>query len=218
MAAAAVTVCPPMPAHSLLAPDPQFFRLAQPVGVKFAARGETRSNGLGFDDLHLMQTSSRSNWKRYPTPAFMYSSDKLQEVITRACEQRAGFMSPQPGSRQERLDRAQARLLSTRDKKIEQLDRACLKYLEAKTAGLPTKRLETIISNLDSQLLALDRPAAFIASILFLSYRMCLDSVGVSQHLRGIVKPCTVRQTLFRCRQLADRMDGKMPPKHRGRP
>jgi len=55
-------------------------------------------------------------------------------------------------------------------------------------AGLPTKKLEIIISNIDSQLVALDRPAALIASILFLSYRMCSDSVGVSQHLRGMVK------------------------------
>jgi hypothetical protein len=41
--------------------------------------------------------------------------------------------------------------------------------------------------------------------------------LAASQHLRAIVKPCTVRQTLSRCRQLADRMDGRMPPTRQGK-
>jgi hypothetical protein len=49
----------------------------------------------GFDDLRSMQCSQKGTWKRSPMPEWMNSPDKLQEVITRAVEARAGFMSPQ---------------------------------------------------------------------------------------------------------------------------
>jgi hypothetical protein len=78
-------------------------------------------------------------------------------------------------------------------------------------AGEPRERLAAQIENLDSQLVILDRTAAIIASILFLSYRVGLDSVGVSQYL-GCVKPPMVRQVIFRCRKLAARLKGKLTP------
>lgn len=66
-------------------------------------------------------------------------------------------------------------------------------------------KLAVQIEALDTQIMLLTRPAAIIAAILFFSYRVGLDSPGVSQQMGGCVKPPMFRQVLLRCRKIAEK-------------
>src|SRR5208282_2465262 len=130
------------------------------------------------------------------------------EVIVRAVEAKAYVNSKskhidRSGSLDERLKRAEAKIASMRERKEAVLSNLCSRYVALKSAGDPAaKQLEHQIENYDSQLCN-DNHAATITAVLFLSYRCGLDSVGVSNHLDGRVKPPLVRQILRRCRMIA---------------
>ena len=122
-------------------------------------------------------------------------------------ERRACFADAQPGTQQERIDRAQAKINKSRDRRIKVLDRLCERYLQLKCAGADTRELEARIEGVDTALAHMDRCAALITSILFLSYRAGMNSTSVAEVL-GCVKPPLVRQTNYRARKIAEEIFG----------
>jgi hypothetical protein len=200
-----VKICPPASASSILESEPAFYRPAQPVGTAhFDAEGDAYTDtALSFSDFERMNVKVRKNYKR-EIPSWIYDGEKFREVIVRVVEHKAGFNNPRPGTPMERLERAEEKCLETREQKIRTLDNLCEWYVLTKMKGDPyAAKLAVQIEALDTQIMLLTRPAAIIAAILFLSYRVGLDSVGVSQTLGGRVKPPHVRQVLFRCRKIA---------------
>jgi hypothetical protein len=200
-----ITFCPPH-AASGTAPDPQFHKLAMPISTMFDAHGQVRSNGIGFEEYGRMQSSGGrvQHWRKIK-PLWIRDTDKFREVVTRMVEHRAGFFTAQLGTHQQRIDRAQNRLNRSRDNKIGLLDKLCERYIAAKAAGEPTGFLAQKIEEADTSIAHLDRAAALVTAILFLSYRAELNSVDVSAIL-VCVKPPLVRQTCYRARKLAERI------------
>jgi len=195
-------MCPAAPAHFTLEPEPVFAHRHLSMAV-------SQESHISFEDYQRMSTRTHTGPRR-PCPAFMLDPEKLRALIVRAVENRAGLRHPWPGTLTERLKRAEAKLLATKARKLAVLDNLCKKYVAAKRAGEPCRKLAQSIEGLDSTISTLDRPAAIIGAVLFLSYRSGLDSVAVSQQLQGAVKPVTVRQILHRVKLLSQ---GMKPPR-----
>jgi hypothetical protein len=202
---APITYCPPRSAHGT-DPEPQFIRPQYPISATFDAHGEARATGISFGDYNFMQTApvKHPKWRRIK-PAWILDTEKFREVVTRLIEKRACFSTAQPGTHQERMERAQLKLNKSRDKRIKVLDDLCSRYLAAKLAGEPTEYLARKIEEADTYIAHLDRTAGLITAILFLSYRAEMNSVDVSAIL-ACVKPPLVRQTCYRARKLAERI------------
>jgi hypothetical protein len=114
------------------------------------------------------------------------SKQGLLAVLAYMMERRAKYTSVQPGTIEERLERAQKRLDATEPALHAQLDNPCREYVEEKRAGAsPEKllKLQIQIVGVDSRILADRRGAALLAAIAVLYYRTRLDSVGISQEL-----------------------------------
>jgi hypothetical protein len=200
-----ITRCPARAAAGT-APDPQFIRYQLPISATFDAHGVAHSTGISFDDYSRMQTATPSaqHWRRIK-PDWVLDTLKFREVVTCVVERRAGFSTTQPGTHQQRIDRAQLRLNALRKNKIRALDALCGRYIAAKAAGESTKLLAQKIEEADTLIAHLDRAAALTTAILFLSYRAELNSVAVSE-LLVCVKPPLVRQICYRARKLAERI------------
>lgn len=200
-----VKICPPAPASSILESEPAFYRPALPVSTaRFDAEGDAHTDSaLSFSDIERMNVKVRKTYKR-EIPSWIYDGEKFREAIVRAVEHKAGFGMPLPGTPMERLERAEEKCLEIRERKIKVLDKLCDWYVLAKMKGDPyAAKLAMQIEALDTQIMLLTRPAAIIAAVLFFSYRVGLDSPGVSQQMGGCVKPPMVRQVLLRCRKIA---------------
>jgi len=208
-----VTVCPAKSARLVLAPAPQFSKEANIGGATFDAHGEATTSGLSFGDyINGMQTQKRSSGRCAAIPAYMFDSDALQEVITVSVELRAQIYQPSKGmSRQARLDRAQKMLLARRPGLIRQIETACARYMAARSAGEPWRALESRVVQLDRQLQSLERTPQIIAAVLYLSYRIGLNSPQVSAVLHEIVSPPGVRQILHRAAVIGKKIENGVP-------
>jgi len=206
--AVAIQFCPPHAAHQIESPEPQFTHRAMPVHLPDKdSEGDGYAGGLSFQDFSGMSTLKASGVLRRTIPPFMLDPVKLREVIVLAVEARAfgnskKFRARIKGSLTARLKRAEAKITSTRARKIAIINSLCDLYVKS-TDPIEKRKLAVNIEGLDTTLCLLDRPAAIITAILFLSYRVGLDSIGVSQYLGGRVHPPMVRQILSRCRKLA---------------
>jgi len=212
MATHQITYCEPHAAHGVLESEPHFSKHS--LEVTFNGHGEATSKGLDWSDcnsetgsMHTVTYTAGTKWRR-GTPSWMFHPEILREVIVRSVEHRAGIIkNPGPGTWEERLLRAQKQIDALRPNKIAALDALCDKFMAAKLAGEPTTLLAQQIEYFDTKIRIDEHPAAIITSILFLSYRVGMSSSGVAQEMR-CVKPPMVRQTLFRCRAIADQVQG----------
>lgn len=206
-----ITKLPPAPPHRGLAYDDFVHPKGRyPVSADFRAHGEWVSPGISFADYSSMSTQQRkqSGERRLPTPDWAVDDNKLRAVLVRYLEYRADFKRQQPGTEAERLQRAQERINAKRPGKIEILDRLSCEYVALKNAGGDPARLRTLeiqIENIDTQLVNSEHIAAKILRLVFLYYRVGLDSVGVAMEL-GTWKPPSVRQTLWRLDRVWERM------------
>jgi hypothetical protein len=208
-------MCPPRNAFSLLQAEQQFAHLGQkPISVRFDAHGVATSSGIDFDSYSRMQTTKKGYvwfW-RTGIPDFVMKPAKLREVITRAVEIRAGFHKWHSAlTQQERLVVAQKALDEKREAKIATLDSLCARLLRwrAHEPRPVVAKLESAIENIDTALRVDENAAAFIAAILFLSYRVRMNSTQVARELG--LKPPMIRQILYRCNIIARHIESGEP-------
>jgi hypothetical protein len=126
----------------------------------------------------------------------------LQEVITRYVEVRAGFPFAQPGTREERIARAEARLNARAAASWQVLTKLNAEYVNGETTPERKVELAPLIRGLDSARIVDTHPAAVAAGCVWLYYRAAQDSVGVGAELG--IKPPAVRQILFRLHCIAE--------------
>ena len=184
------------------------------VSGRWTADGVRESTGISWDDMKFMQTHSKTGWsKMTPTPAFVLNNKKFREVVVRLVERRAGLTALRTvkGTHRERIERAHGKLLETRPLLIARIEKLYRRYVEAKSKGEPTEKLISLIEGLDSQICTLDKMPALIGAVLYLSYRIGLDSPGVTASLSQMIKPPAVRQILCRAKVIAERLDGRRP-------
>ena len=122
-----------------------------------------------------------------------------------AVERRAGFLERQPGSEQQRLERAQARLLAKRAWMSAALDRLCREYSELRRSPrlgdderLRLHRLEVEIENLDTQLVIAERVTKVLVAVIYFYWNLGLNCCDVAKRLR--LKPPHVRKLLWQLR------------------
>jgi hypothetical protein len=213
-----ITICPPRSAFSLLQAEQQFAHLGnRPVSVTFDSHGVRDSTGIDFESYSRMQTTKKGYvwfWKT-GIPDFVMKPSKLREVISSAVENRAGFRSREwqlPLTQQQRLVVAQKVLNEKRESRISALDSLCARYLAAREALAPrpvVAKLESAIENLDTALRVDENAAAYITAVLYLSYRVRMNSTQVASELG--LRPPHVRQILYRCNIIAKRIESGEP-------
>jgi hypothetical protein len=216
----AITKCPPSDAFGMLKPEPQFANnVRQPVSATFDAHGVATSTGISFGDYQFMQTTTRAqaNFHRTGVPAYALDTNKLREVITRAVEIRAGLTRMQlDAPLAARLAFAQNRIVEKRKVRIAALDGLCSRYMAVVTSAeqdrLTVKQLQRDIESLDTTIRIDEHAAAFIAAILYLSYRVKYNATQVGS-LLGL-KADHVRQVLARCNHIAKEIESGLRKPH----
>jgi len=179
----------------------------QPVSGRWNADGEMESTGLGYEDLRFMQTERVTSWgKHSPAPSWVFNTDKLREVIARACEIRAQiYARPANLTQEQRIANAQRRLSARRPSLIRQLETAYAAYVELKRSGADTRKIQSRVEALDSQVMMIDRSAAIFAGVIFYSLRIGMNSPQVASMLG--CSPVACRQILSRVRKIAERIE-----------
>lgn len=203
MATPKVTICPPRSAKGITT-EPAFgLRRTHPVSATYLAPDEFSTPGIAFEDFSRMRTQQRKTTgsRRKPTPEWVVNDQKLQEVITRYVEVRAGFPFAQSGTREERIARAEARLTARASSSWRVLTKLNAEYRNAETTPERKAELVPLIRGLDSARIVDRHPAAVAAGCVWLYYRSAQDSVGVAAELG--IKPPAVRQLLFRLDSVA---------------
>jgi hypothetical protein len=217
-----IIVCPPGPEPKA---EPITYLRQRPVDA--AHRGEDgeqhSATGLSFADTSRMQTRTRKGYSKIlPIPAYALSDGKLREVVVRAVEMRAGVPDKlAKGSQAQRMEFAHKRLLAQVPFIERRLENLCHRFVERAQRGSMTReercKWERQQQELDTRLMMVARLPAVIAGVLYMSYRLGYDSVGVAEEL-GCVRPCGVRQILRRCKLLAEKIERGEPRKKIGHP
>jgi hypothetical protein len=168
------------------------------------ARPVSTATGISFDDFGFMQTRQhkQSGERRLPTPTWALNNAALRELITAYMEKRAGIPRG-TGKLSERLARAKQSLIRRRAAINATLDRLSHKYVAAKRPKRK-RALQIEIEGLDTWVRISESGAAVAAAIVYLYYRVGLDSPGVAEILR--LKPPHVRMVLCRMRRIAKRL------------
>jgi len=137
-----------------------------------------------------------------PTPTWAVNDSALRKLIVAYMEKRAGI-SPGKGTLPERLERARQAALRQHPEMNATLDRLSRKYVTAKRPKRK-RALQIEIEGLDTTLRISENGAAVIAAVVYLYYRVGLDSPGIAEVLR--LKPPHVRIVLYRMRRIAEQL------------
>ncbi len=204
-----ITFCPPAAARGSES-DHQFVgHEKHTVNTHFEAEGAAVSDtGIGWDDFEHMQTSTHRTHMHHRTgiPEWTRSTALTRAVLVRFFEERA-FSRKQlaslSGTEAERLTRACEKLRANASWKLASMDRLCNELVTLKQSGGDREREKVLvcqISGIDTQVrMAQQNWPAVILGIIYQSYNVGLDSVGVAAMFG--VKPPGVRQTLWRLNQ-----------------
>ncbi len=212
-----IQICPPAAAHFVLAPDYQFSGREQ-YAVSAEADGEggmVSRTGLSFDDFSRMQMSTRRGRRgTFGVPLWTRNQSTVRAVLVRFFEARAfgrKRLASLTGTEAERLARACEKLRADAPRKLAVMDKLCEEYILSGGDPARQRTLKIQIAGIDTQIrMAQENWPAVTLGVLYQSYRVGLDSVGVGA-LFGLKPPC-VRQTLFRLNQTWKRMNATAAP------
>lgn len=219
-----VTICAPHAAHFLAEPEVAFAdRHKHTVNAEMNGDGEMVSTShISFDDYTRMQTStSRRGFanRRAGVPLWTRNQSTVRAVLVRYFEGRAKFGSRERASlsnatEAERLKRACEKLRADVPRAMAVMDKLCAEYVALRQTGFWPDRepkLAQEIAGLDTSLrLAQENAPAVILGILYQSYNVGMDSVGVGAMFG--YKPPHVRQILRRLNQTYRKMTGDNTP------
>lgn len=200
-------LCPPMPAHIIEPPQPQFYKAPLPVSADMDGDGEMRSlTRLSFDDysrMSLQACAVRSHQRRCPTPDWAMAESSTRRVILAFMESRA-YSKKQRAllsglTERERLVAVIQKLKSQRDARVRVLDGLCNQFVSC-TDPERRKALTVQIKNLDRVIQLIGRPDVFY-ELVVAYHRERLDSVGVAE--RCGLSPWGVRALLYRMNKAA---------------
>jgi len=176
---------------------------------QFANR-KIKSSQLSFNDMarsHVLHIGDKKPGRRLPTPDWAMRDASLREVIAFYLEDRL-FVRDRSGTPHERLARCRAAAVAQLPRKREQLRRLIERYRDlSRLPETPTsalKRLEGQIANIDGDVFLASRLPEIVASVVYGYFRLCWNSVSVAEYLN--IKPCAVRQMIFRMGRAAKRI------------
>ena len=175
------------------------------------ARPVTAETGIAYEDYARMQTRQRkqSGERRLGTPDWAVNDAALRELLVAYMEKRAGVPRG-TGTLSQRLARAKQAVMRQRAKLNDILDRLARKYVSAKRPRRK-RALAIEIEGIDTAIRISENGAAVVAAIVYLYFRVGLDSPGVAEILR--LKPPHVRVVLWRMRRIAQQFSACRPQK-----
>jgi len=191
---------------------------------------------ISFDDFASMHTRThkQSGERRNSTPEWALNDRKLRKLLVTFMEIRVG--KAVKGSLLDRLAAARGAVLATHKRMNDSLDALCAEYYHLKTEGLhdsaklPSmlfpemaqhyatalrkRELEIEIEGIDTYLRYTRTGGVdVLAAIVYLYFRVGLDSVGVAQELG--LKPPHVRQLLYRLNETWREEFGEKVPRQK---
>jgi hypothetical protein len=185
---------------------PTLFPPIYPVQAKFDGH-DFVSTGIDYaDSMHVIKGHKPGASRRLETPEWAYNDGQLRAVVVRFLELRANFRKQQHGTEAERLQRAIAKLQTTKPHLEELLNRFCRKYADNKKAGVDSvilKRQALEIKMFDTQLCWLGREHLLALGVIHHYYRCGADSVATGAALG--IQPPHVRSILWRLNKAAAR-------------
>ncbi|MGA7511330.1 MAG: hypothetical protein WBW46_00460 [Candidatus Sulfotelmatobacter sp.] len=177
------------------------------------------SRGLSYGDFGRMQMFSRvlARGRRYDAPSFSLNDRDLRIVICHAVERRAygngvhnilGKLNHNGKPLVERLRAAEDVCRQRARRLSEVLDRLCVEYVSKKASHRPEdrqrcRRLEALISGVDTQLRIDAQPAAVYAFILYSYFRTGASSAQIAGDLGLPGSAPLIRQITFRILRMA---------------
>jgi len=216
-----VTICPPHAAHFIAEPEIAFGdRHKHAINAEMDGDGEMVSTSrISFDDYTRMQTVTKAGvHRRAGVPLWTRNQATVRAVLVAYFEGRAfgprerAFLPTAPEA--ERLRRACERLRANVPRAMAVMDKLCNEYVALKQTGFwpeRAKKLGQEIASLDTSLrLAQENAPAVILGILYQSYNVGMDSVGVGAMFG--YKPPHVRQILRRLNLAYYQMTGEPMP------
>lgn len=193
-------------------------------------RPASARTGLSYQDFQSMQTFQRkqSGERRLPTPLWAINDALFRKLLVTFMEGRLG-LRPGKGTIIDRLDRARLAALAQHPRLNETIDRLNLEYVQVQRGGvtdaeverrtiqppLPSFEDETKVQAARERLVELEVEiegidtylrytrnggAGVLAQVVYLYYRVGLDSVGVADETG--LKPPHVRQLLYRLNEV----------------
>jgi hypothetical protein len=160
---------------------------------------------LSFQDYSGMQTYTKkqSGQRRLETPQWAVNDVFLRELLVAYLENRAGIRKPK-GTLRARRARVRRVAISQHPRFNATLNRLNSEYVQAQRDGVPRERLKELeieIENLDTHIRTTRNGGMdFVAAVVYLYYRVGLDSVGVGGELG--LRPPHVRQILWKLRNV----------------
>jgi len=166
-------------------------------------RNGFESTGIDFADytgMGIRKPVQLVSGKHKPAPEWATDDSKLRELIVLYLENRTRLRPVEGHTLQERLAHAMKVLETHRPNLSAVLTKLTKEYVTTRDTEPGNKRklrrLSLQIMNLDTQLMILSKSAAVVTSIVYLSWRANMNSVGVAEQLG--IKPPHIRTVLHR--------------------
>jgi DNA-binding CsgD family transcriptional regulator len=154
-----------------------------------------------------MQTYQRkqSGERRLPTPLWALNDSLLRELLIEFLERRFCIHKPEEASFSERRELIRQAALAQRPRIVATLEKLNREYVQAQRDSAPRDRLATLeleieVADTYVRTMGNDGGLFVLASVVYLYYRLTLDSVGVAGETG--LKPPHVRQLLWRLNHL----------------
>jgi len=158
---------------------------------------------IGFEDYARCQTIERRSPRILPAPEWAVDDHKLQLLIARYWEIRAGFRIPNSGSPRERLDIAQARIVE----KLPDKERCLEKMLHKLSAENDPERrriLQNEARSLDMSIVTDRRGPGVVATVVYKYFRLDYNSPDLAFDIG--ISPQNASQFIHRLRLLWRKM------------
>jgi hypothetical protein len=179
----------------MLSAEPQFAnRKRMPVSA---------ATCIAFEDYYRCRTIERRSPKILPVPEWAVDNRKLQLLIARYWEIRAGFRIPNPGTPSERLAVAQERILerlADREATLEEM----FHNLAVETDPERRRILQREVRSLDMHIVTDRRGPGVVATVVYKYFRLDYRSHELAFDIG--ISPQNARQFIHRLRLLWRKM------------
>ncbi len=209
-------------------------RREQPIHAELNGEGGFNTPGISFEDYTRMQTCVKmkaSGNRQREAPIYARNDTEFRRVLLAYLETRAfskkqrEFLAEvdEPASPVQKMNRVCRVLAAKNARLLEVLTVLSKEYVSLKNLrtehpyrAARLKTLECEIQTTEQTMRMNRNPAAIVAGVIYLAYRVGMDSVGVASELG--LKPQHVRQLLHRVSLVWEEISGEKIERRKGKP
>src|SRR5579859_736911 len=209
-------------------------RAQQPIHAELNGDGGFNTPGISFEDYARMQTcvkNKATGARQREAPLYARNDTEFRRVLLAYLETRAfskkqrEFLAEvdEPASPIQKMNRVCRVLAAKNTRLLEVLTVLSKEYVSLKNLhtehpyrATRLKTLECEIQTTEQTMRMNRNPAAIVAGVIYLAYRVGLDSVGVGSELG--LKPQHVRQLLYRVSVVWENINSEKIERRKGKP